>query len=166
MYTENLSYLAKFFLDHKNLQNELSAFYFYVLCERKKDGCHMVGYFSKEKENLENNLSCIMVLPSCQGTGYGKFIVDFSYSLSLIEKRQGSPEKPLSDLGHRTYVSYWTNRVLNFLLDNKNPNLAIQDIADATGITVKDIQYVLDSYQILRREQNKYFLFTEPTYLK
>ena len=56
--------------------------------------------------------------------------------------------------------------MLNFLLENKNPNLAIQDIADATGITVKDIQYVLDSYQILRREQNKYFLFTEPTYLK
>ena len=56
------------------------------------------------------------------------------------------PEKPLSDMGHRTYVSYWTNRVLNFLLKNVNPNLSIQDIAEATGITLKDIQYVLDSY--------------------
>ena len=47
----------------------------------------MAGYFSKEKGEYENNLSCIMVLPSCQGGGYGKFIVDFSYCLSLIEGR-------------------------------------------------------------------------------
>jgi len=53
------------FLDHKNLTNEIDAFYYYVLCERKEDGYHMVGYFSKEKDSEANcNLSCIMVLPS------------------------------------------------------------------------------------------------------
>mmetsp|Transcript_6234 Transcript_6234/g.8321 ORF Transcript_6234/g.8321 Transcript_6234/m.8321 type:complete len:175 (+) Transcript_6234:772-1296(+) len=79
VYTENLCYLAKLFLDHKNIWHEIDAFYFYVLCERRPDGYHMVGYFSKEKESLEFNLSCIMVLPNWQTKGYGKFLIDFSY---------------------------------------------------------------------------------------
>lgn len=87
LYTENLCYIAKCFLDHKFIEYELPQFYFYVLCERRRDGFYMAGYFSKEKDNLHNNLSCIMVLPNNQGGGYGKFIVDFSYSLSLIEGR-------------------------------------------------------------------------------
>lgn len=118
VYTENLGYIARFFLDHKNLAVELDAFYFYILCERKADGYYIVGYFSKQKDSQENNLSCIMVFPHVQRGGYGKFLIDFSYSLSLIEQRTGSPEKPLSDLGHKTYVSYWTHKVLSWLLEN------------------------------------------------
>ena len=119
VYTENLCYIAKLFLDHKNIWYEIDAFYFYVLCERKNDGYHMVGYFSKEKQaEMDNNLSCIMILPAWQRYGYGKFLIDFSYQLSLKEGKQGSPEKPLSYFGHRAYVSYWTNRVLNLLLEN------------------------------------------------
>lgn len=34
VYTENLCYIAKLFLDHKNIWYEIDAFYFYVLCER------------------------------------------------------------------------------------------------------------------------------------
>ena len=49
VYTENLCYIAKLFLDHKNIWYEIDAFYFYLLCERKPDGYHLVGYFSKEK---------------------------------------------------------------------------------------------------------------------
>ena len=78
----------------------------------------MVGYFSKEKESVEFNLSCIMVLPAWQAKGYGKFLIDFSYQLSLIENKVGSPEKPLSFFGHRAYVSYWTNKILGLLLTN------------------------------------------------
>jgi len=125
VYTENLCYIARLFLDHKNLTCEIDAFYFYILCERKANGYHMVGYFSKEKNSDDNNLSCILVLPSVQRSGYGKFLIDFSYSLSLIEGKQGSPEKPLSDLGHRTYVSYWTHKVLNLLLENQTTSLSI-----------------------------------------
>ena len=155
------------FLDHKNLTCEIDAFYFYVLCERKDNGFHIVGYFSKEKDSSENNnLSCIMVLPSVQRAGYGKFLIDFSYSLSIIEGKTGSPEKPLSDLGHRTYVSYWTHKVLNVLLQNDQSQLSIMDISNATSITPTDIQYVLESYDILKCNNGRYYFNSDPEYLK
>ena len=167
MYTENLCYLAKLYLDHKNIWFEIDAFYFYVLCERKADGYHMVGYFSKEKESDYNyNLSCIMVLPAWQREGYGKFLIDFSYKLSKIEKKEGSPEKPLSFFGHRAYVSYWLNRILKLLLSNSRANLSIQDIARETAILPSDIQYVLESFQVLRCHNNKYFMYTEREFLQ
>ena len=146
VYTENLGYIARLFLDHKNLAVELDAFYFYILCERRADGYYIVGYFSKQKDSSEHNLSCIMVFPNVQRGGYGKFLIDFSYCLSLIEEKSGSPEKPLSDLGHKTYVSYWTYKILNLLLINQKKELSITDISQQTGITTTDITYVLESY--------------------
>jgi hypothetical protein len=107
-----------------------------------------------------------MVLPSCQRSGYGKFLIDFSYSLSLIEKKQGTPERPLSDLGHRTYVSYWTHIILNLLLEDKSNTMSVMEIAKRTGIMYTDIQYVLENYEILRNNNGKYYLYTEPNYLK
>ena len=51
-----------------------------------KYGCHIVGYFSKEKDSLEgNNLACILTLPPYQRKGYGRFLIEFSYVLSRIE---------------------------------------------------------------------------------
>lgn len=69
VYTENLGYIARLFLDHKYLAEEIINFYFYVLCERREDGFYFVGYFSKDKGSekdatREFNLSCIMVLPN------------------------------------------------------------------------------------------------------
>ena len=53
----------------------------------------MCGYFSKVKnqkpseEVQYDNLSCIMVLPIAAGNDYGKFLIDFSYLLSMKEGR-------------------------------------------------------------------------------
>ena len=39
--------LAKLFLDHKTLYFDVEPFLFYILTEVDRDGCHLVGYFSK-----------------------------------------------------------------------------------------------------------------------
>ena len=49
LWSQNLCYLAKLFLDHKTLWYDTDLFLFYVLCEIDERGCHVVGYFSKEK---------------------------------------------------------------------------------------------------------------------
>ena len=132
VYCENLSYISRMFLDHKNIYNSIQAFLFYVLCEVKDDGFHFVGYFSKERDRQanQNNLSCIMVMPFCQRSGYGKLLIEMSYALSMIEKKPGGPERPLSDLGHRTYVSYWTRRVIKVLkaLETDKKDITIIEI--------------------------------------
>ncbi len=47
IYCQNLCLLAKLFLDHKTLYYDVEPFLFYVLTKNDKDGCHLVGYFSK-----------------------------------------------------------------------------------------------------------------------
>ena len=149
VYCQNLCLVAKLFLDHKTLYFDVEPFLFYVLCEVDRDGAHMVGYFSKEKESADNyNLACIMTLPPFQRKGYGKFMIAFSYELSKIEKVVGSPEKPLSDLGKLSYRSYWTWVLLDILRhknQDKHGNLTIKDLSEMTSILECDI---IDTLQV------------------
>merc|ERR1712130_131711 len=63
MYCQNLCLLAKLFLDHKTLYYDVEPFLFYVLTQNDSEGCHLVGYFSKEKHCLQKyNVSCIMTM--------------------------------------------------------------------------------------------------------
>jgi GNAT superfamily N-acetyltransferase len=145
-YCENLCYLSKLFLDHKTLMYDVTPFLFFVLCEADEHGHHMVGYFSKEKESGHGwNLSCILTLPFHQRKGYGKFLIAFSYELSLIEGKVGTPERPLSDLGRESYESWWTQKIIDFLRDprNKDGTFSINDITKSTGIKDADIKKTL-----------------------
>ena len=93
------------------------------------NGCHIVGYFSKEKASPENfNLACILCLPQHQKKGYGTFLIDLSYELSRRENKLGSPERPLSDLGRQAYRNYWCRKILTLIKD-RNGNTNIEDIA-------------------------------------
>ena len=51
-YCQNLCLLAKCFLDTKTLYYDVEPFLFYVMTVADSEGCHSVGYFSKEKSKF------------------------------------------------------------------------------------------------------------------
>jgi histone acetyltransferase HTATIP len=109
-------------------------------CIRDSSGCHIIGYFSKEKESAEGyNVACILTLPQHQRHGYGKLLIEFSYELSKKEQKLGSPEKPLSDLGLLGYRAYWGEKIIDLLVTNNEGEISIDEIAQKTSITHADI---------------------------
>jgi histone acetyltransferase HTATIP len=111
------------------------------MVQRDAAGCHLIGYFSKEKESADNyNVACILTLPQHQRQSFGKLLIEFSYELSKVEKKQGSPEKPLSDLGLLSYRAYWAETIVELLL-NAQDDMSIEDIANKTAITPADVMH-------------------------
>lgn len=140
LFCQNLCLIAKLFLDHKTLYYDVSPFMFYVLCEIDEEGCHPVGYFSKEKNSPDDyNLACIMTLPPHQRKGYGRFLIQLSYEITKLEGKTGSPEKPLSDLGLVSYRSFWTLEILQRLKQSRGSMLTINDLIDLTAFKRDDI---------------------------
>ena len=78
IYCQNLCLLAKLFLDHKTLYYDVEPFLFYILTDCDSRGCHLIGYFSKEKNSPDDyNLACILTLPPYQRQGFGNFLIAF-----------------------------------------------------------------------------------------
>ncbi|KAK4296575.1 hypothetical protein Pmani_030945 [Petrolisthes manimaculis] len=162
IYCQNLCLLAKLFLDHKTLYFDVEPFLFYILCEVDKQGAHLVGCFSKEKESPDgNNVACIMTLPPFQRKGYGKLLIAFSYELSKLEGVVGSPEKPLSDLGKLSYRSYWTWVLLEILRDFKG-TLSIKDLSQMTSITQQDIISTLQNINLVKYWKGQHVICVTP----
>ncbi|XP_067932169.1 histone acetyltransferase KAT6B-like isoform X1 [Watersipora subatra] len=151
IYCQNLCLLAKLFLDHKTLYYDVEPFLFYVLTFNDEEGCHFVGYFSKEKQCQQKyNVSCITTLPQHQRKGYGKFLIDFSYLLSRKEGNPGSPEKPLSELGKISYKSYWKWSLMRHLDSHKSDSdLTIKSISVDTGMCAHDIASTLQELHMI-----------------
>lgn len=184
-YCQNLCLLGKLFIDHKTLLYDVEHFLFYVLTFNDNEGMpfwhsfvlsvhsqlmhffpfvgsHFVGYFSKEKFSSKRyNVSCIVTLPSFQRCGFGRFLIDFSYFLSRKEEIIGTPEKPLSELGKLSYLSYWKFRIFQYF-DGLRKNAGseaptdtcVQDISKATGINVNDIASTMQWADMLEKEED------------
>ncbi|CAG0887540.1 unnamed protein product [Cyprideis torosa] len=170
MYCQNLCLLAKLFLDHKTLYYDVEPFLFYVMCAVESDGCHTVGYFSKEKNSFLNyNVSCILTLPPYQRQGYGRLLIDFSYLLTRTEGKTGSPEKPLSDLGIITYRNYWKTVILKYMLkfqEEDNKLFIIKDICQETGIAQADIVSTLQALGIIKYWRGRHVILKQPEVLE
>ncbi|KAL8644296.1 MAG: hypothetical protein Q9210_007324, partial [Variospora velana] len=152
VYCQNLCLLAKLFLGSKTLYYDVEPFLFYVMTEYDELGCHFVGYFSKEKRpSSQNNVSCILTLPTHQRKGYGNLLISFSYLLTRVEGKTGSPEKPLSDMGLVSYRNYW-KLVLSYELLKQKEALSIIDLSDRTGMTADDIIAALEALRALVRD--------------
>ncbi|XP_052768625.1 histone acetyltransferase KAT5-like isoform X2 [Mya arenaria] len=172
-YAQNLCLLAKLFLDHKTLYYDTDPFLFYVSCEMDVKGYHIFGYFSKEKESSEDyNVACILTLPPYQKKGFGKLLIEFSYELSKVEGKTGSPEKPLSDLGLLSYRSYWSQTITEILLSlkpeegNEKPIITINDISEMTSIKKEDVISTLQHLNLINYYKGQYIIVLSRELLK
>lgn len=162
VFCQNLCLFSKLFLDHKTLYFDVDPFLFYVFCEIDQDGSHPLGYFSKEKHSAEGyNLACILTLPPYQRKGYGRFLISFSYELSKKEGKVGTPERPLSDLGHVSYRSYWTRVVLR-ALEQQRGNLSVKEISELTAIRTEDIVKTLESLNLIKYWKGDHIISVTP----
>lgn len=153
IYCQNLCLLAKLFLDHKTLYYDVEPFLFYAMTKNDRYGCHLIGYFSKEKHcpAQRYNVSCIMTLPQYQRQGFGRFLIEFSYLLSKVEGIPGTPEKPLSDLGRVSYHSFWKSVVLEYLDAHRNTlDIKFGDITKMTGVSAHDITTAMQLLGFIR----------------
>lgn len=151
------------FLDHKTLYYDTDPFYFYVVCQVDENGAHIVGYFSKEKLSQEEyNLACILTFPQYQKLGYGKFIISLSYEITKREKKTGSPEKPLSDLGKISYRSYWRHILLHlFAKEGYRSDLSIKSISIQTGIKQEDIISTLQYMNMIKCWKGQHVIYVQ-----
>ncbi|MCJ1469451.1 Histone acetyltransferase [Pseudocyphellaria aurata] len=156
----NLCLFSKLFLDHKTLYYDVDPFLFYCMTTRDQHGCHLVAYFSKEKESAEGyNVACILTLPQYQRRGYGLLLIAFSYELSKREGRLGSPEKPLSDLGLLGYRAYWAQTVVDVLTDeSRGPEISVEEIGALTAMTTPDVLHTLQNLNMLRYSKGQHVI--------
>lgn len=154
---------------------------FYLLTQERTDENgeviqDIVGYFSKEKLSPENfNLSCILVFPPYMRKGYGRTLIEFSYELSKLENKIGSPERPLSDLGRIFFVilgligyqNYWQTVLIDILHSNPTMQLTIRELSLLTSIRFiivfisrqEDIASTLSSMGFLRFWKSDQFVW-------
>ncbi|TPP53538.1 MOZ/SAS family protein [Leishmania donovani] len=155
-FCEHLALLSKLFLEHKALDHDMTPFLFYVLCSMETHGLQVLGYFSKEKQTPEPyNLSCILVLPQYQSRGIGRFLIELSYELSRREGKVGTPEKPLSDLGEKLYLSYWADSVTMAIARAMEEGhcVSVDYLVQATAMIQADVIRALQHQKLLNGHQ-------------
>ncbi|KAG2364692.1 acyl-CoA N-acyltransferase [Suillus spraguei] len=90
LYCQNLSLFGKLFIDVKTLFFDCDNFLFYILTDADSQRDHV------------------------SRKGYGMLMIEFSYEVSRRAGKVGTPERPLSDLGLRSYLTYWVATLIRF----------------------------------------------------
>lgn len=181
LFGQNLSLFAKLFLDHKTVFFEVATFLYYILTftdPDDPDNYYVLGFFSKEKLSWDaNNLACILIFPPYQHKQLGKLLMGVSYKLSgwdLEGGYIGGPEKPLSELGRKSYVRFWAERIVRYLLrgrpgddpyqiqqepapksSRKRPfreTVSVEEIGLGTGMLTEDVITALTSMGVVQSE--------------
>ena len=185
LFGQNLSLFAKLFLDHKTVFFDVATFLYYILTftdPANPSNYHVLGFYSKEKLSWDaNNLACICVFPPYQHKQLGKLLMGVSYKLSGWESSGGiigGPEKPLSDLGQKSYNRFWAERIArHFLCGSKgdgskenghNPStpskgsrkrphreaMTVEEIGQATGMLTEDVITAVKSMGVIAPENS------------
>ena len=69
-----------------------------------------------------------------------------SYELSEREGRIGGPEKPLSELGRKSYLRFWQGRICHAVLGMRNKSsLEVHELAKMCSMTADDVIMTLKS---------------------
>ena len=131
----------------------------------------VIGFFSKEKVSWDNyNLACITVFPPFQQRGLGRLLISYSYYLSKKARVVGTPERPLSEHGFASYLSYWCSVVAQFIDDHhqqkkgalesgnssntqSSSSISIDDISKGTYLWQSDIVQALQSLGALEKRE-------------
>ncbi|KAF2457579.1 acyl-CoA N-acyltransferase [Lineolata rhizophorae] len=157
LFTQNISLFAKLFLDTKSVFYDVTTFLYYILTMTDPNTGELstVGFFSKEKLSWDNNnLACIIVFPPWQRKGYGQILMGVSYELSKRERRLGGPEKPLSELGRKGYLAFWSSTIARCLLGRPaKKNVTVRKLSEETYIQPDDIVAALKEMGIVDRRK-------------
>lgn len=194
LYCQNLSLFGKLFLEQKSVFFDTGGFKYYVLTHtttetptsakprgRKRAPStvdsslfrtKVLGFFSKENLSWDsNNLACILIFPPFQHRQLGQLLMAVSYKLSGWEWEGGvigGPEKPLSTMGRKSYLRFWSERIARFMMgltadadqhkvfDNttKRKNglakeeMTVKEIGDRTGMLAEDVIAALNEMGI------------------
>lgn len=70
-----------------------------------------------------------------------------AYELSRRENRVGSPEKPLSDLGRLSYISFWTELLLD-IIKKQGREIHIKNLSQITFMKVLVINFLLFEFRL------------------
>ena len=219
LYCQQLSLFGKLFLEQKSVFFDTSGFWYHVLAftppldeptltgaPRKKPHpgradelgltTQVLGFFSKEKLSWDqNNLACILVFPPFQHRQLGKLLMAVSYKLSgwewLGEENCaiGGPEKPLSVMGRKSYLRFWSERIARYIMGQsgdadgkkmfqssiskpktakkKNPRLeeevfTVKDIGERTGMLTEDVMAALTEMDVCEITECKSAKATTP----
>lgn len=148
-YCQNLCLFTRLYLEHKEVSQETDVFLFYVLCVHDAYRCRPVGFFSKERSDSPNILSCILCFPHFQKKGYGHLLIDAAYGMNIVALRPGGPEEPLSDFGKVSFMSYWSYRIFRYIAEHDSEEINVHDIRQATGISLNHIVATLLHHKVI-----------------